>query len=498
MNIFDTYKPLRNKIKKYDLEKSLIGFWRYANHISDNTPLPSASWYFYNGTTYIPPREVIFPWQLEIALKELVLNCSEKGDVSIDQFHNFGTILDGISKTINAADGINLDRSNIFNGILRILHQQVVWQAGIPFRSMLRYYEIFKHPDISALLLEKYGLNATDIFLISHLLLVSLKQSPFIDLDKNFTEIGIPKDLSYKLLYALIDNLENTRACLKNDQEYNNSWAYTKNHLRSFPLIKLKNGRIICPFPSLLHKRLTEGLYFDFVKNPTFSNPYGHSYENHIFNVITKTFPSNYEVKKETPYTVNKNKKHGFDALIGSKNTCLLIECKTYRAPLLAISSQGGEEFKKAITRLIDAVIQTCKNVKDIADGHTSWNLSDRKIVVFIITLEPWFLDGLSMFLDMDAEIETKLKSKNFDMALYSTIDYYICSADQFEKFCHITSQVGLDNFLQKTDKKSHSINSALDGEYSSHRINFPHTTIFELVDKFKERVNPYFDEAQF
>ncbi|MBV8282005.1 MAG: hypothetical protein JO347_08075 [Candidatus Eremiobacteraeota bacterium] len=431
-------------------------------------------------------------------MKELVLNCSEKGDISIDQFHNFGIILDGISKTINAADGINPDKSNIFNGIFRILHQQIVWQAGIPFRSRLRYYEIFKHPDISSLLLEKYGLDATDIFLIAHLLLVSLKRNPYIDLNTDFTEIGISKDLSYKLLYALTDNIENSRDCLEKHKEYDSSWAYTKNHLRYFPLIKLKNGRIICPFPSLLHKRLTEGLYFDLVKNPNFSNPYGYSYENHIYNVITKTIPSNYEIKKETPYTVNKNQKHGFDALIGSENTCLLIECKTYRAPLLAISSLGGEEFKKAITRLIDAVIQACKNVKDIADGHTSWNLSDRKIVVFIITLEPWLLDGISMLWDMDTEIETKLKSKNFDMTLYSNIDYYICSADQFEKFCHITSQVGLDSFLKKTDSKSHSINSAIDGEYSAQGRSLPYTTIFELVDKFKERVNPYFDETQF
>lgn len=498
MNIFDTYKPFRNRIKKYDLEKSLIGFWHYANHITDNAPLPSNSWYFHNGYTYIPLRGQVFPWQLEIALKELVLNCSERGDVSIDNFHNFGIILDGINKTINAVDGTSLNQSNIFNGIFRILHQQIVWQAGNPFRSILRYYEIFKHPDISALLLEKYGLDATDIFLIAHLLLVSLKRNPYIDLHTDFTEIGIPKDLSYKLLYALTDNIENSRDCLKKNQEYNTSWAYTKNHLRLFPLIKLKNGKIICPFPSLLHKRLTEGLYYDFVKNKDFPNPYGHSYENHIFNVISKTFPSSYEIKKETPYTVKKNQKHGFDVLIGSENTCLLIECKTYRAPLPAKTALGGEEFKKAITRLNDAAIQAYNNVRDIVDGHTSWSLSDRKIVIFIITLEPWFLDDTEMFFGMDSEIAAKLKLKNFDMVLYSTIDYYICSADQFEKFCHIASQVGLDNFLQKTDKKSHSINNALDGEYSSLGENFPSTTIFELVDKFKERVNPYFDGTQF
>ncbi|WP_158677541.1 hypothetical protein [Chromobacterium vaccinii] len=498
MNIFDTYKPFRNRIKKYDLEKSLIGIWRYANHIIDNEPLPSHSWYFYNGYTYIPPRDVVFPWQLEIALKEIVLNCNENGDVSIDKFPNLGTILDGISKTIRAVDSTSLNQSNIFNGVFRILHQQIVWQAGIPFRSMLRYYEIFKHPDISALLFEKYGLDATDIFLIAQLLQIYLKREPYIVPNKGFTEIGIPKDRSNNLLHALTSNIDNTRACIKKHQEYNDSWAYTKNYLREFPLIKLKNGKVICPFPYLLHKRLTEGLYYDLVENPSFPNPYGNSYENHIFKVISKILPSSYEIKKETPYIVKKSQKHGFDALIGSENTCLLIECKTYRAPLLAKASLGGEEFKKAITRLSDAVIQAYNNVKDIVDGHTSWSLSDRKIVIFIITLEPWFLDGTDMFFGMDSAIETKLGLKNFDMTLYSTIDYYICSADQFEKFCHIASKVGLDNFLQKTDKKSHSINNALDGEYSSHGKNFPSTTIFELVDKFKERLNPYFDGTQF
>ncbi|MBX9268983.1 hypothetical protein [Chromobacterium violaceum] len=499
MNLYDAYKPFRNKVKEFDLEKSLIGIWHYANHVVDDIPLPNKAWYYNDGYSYRSPKEIIFPWQLEIALKEIILNYNVNGKVYIDRFQNLSFLINGIQNTINTADGTSINQSNIFYAAFRLLHQQALWQAGYPFRSMMRHYEIFKHPSLSALLVEKYGLNTIEIFTIAHLMLVNIKRSPYIDPNTDYTEIGIPKELSSNLLNALTDNIIYSSHRIKLDQEYDHSWAYTRNHIRDYPLIKLGNGKIICPFPTLFLKRLTDSLYYDLVKLDGFSNPYGQAYENHIFNTITKLIPSNYEIKKETPYTVTKkNRKLGFDALIGSKDTCLLIECKTYRAPLEAKSSLGGDKFSVVTDRLSDAVVQACKNVKDIHDGFTEWDLSNRKIVVFIITLDPWFTDFPDIISDLNSQAMSKLELMKFDLELYSNIDYYICSADQFEKFCHVVSQVGLDNFFENTDSKAHSINNALYSVYASHGNHFPFAKIFGLIDALKERVDPYFDETQF
>ncbi len=497
MTLYNAYKPLRNKVKKYALESSLIGLWRYTNHVIDSAPLPDNSWYFKNGYFYAQPREAIFPWQLELILKELIINGVEKGEKSLNSFHRLAVLLDEIHNIINIADKTSLNQSNIFNGVFRIMHQQITWQAGYPFRAMLRYYEIFKQPQLSDLFQEKYGLKTLDLFLIAHLLLASLKNSPYVNPNPDYTEIGIPQDLSKKLIESITIEIDNIREILKSDQKFDHSWAYTQNRIRDFPLLKLKNGMIICPFPDLLRRRLTASLYHDMVKTTNFANPYGKAYENHIFNIITKLVPSSYEIKKETPYYVGKNLKHGFDALIGSDHTCLLIECKTYRAPISATSSLGGEDLDSALNRLTNAVIQAFNNVKDIANDSTQWDLSGRRVVIFIITLETWFSDTPDIVHKIESELKHWLHENKFDTTLLERIEYYTCSADQFEKFCHVVSQVGLEDFLKKTDSKAHSINSALDDTYASHGNSFPHEKIFELIGDLHKKISSNFYETQ-
>ena len=156
------------------------------------------------------------------------------------------------------------------------------------------------------------------------------------------------------------------------------------NPMEETPLVSLgasRPGRLICPLPQLLLRRVTSGLYYDIVKAAGFDNPFGNSFQTYIGDVLKAACPAPpFSIRPERPYYVGGNLHHGTDWVISDNGGHLFIECKTKRLRLDAKTRCDSEALEKDVAVLAKAIAQHYRNIKDAIDAKTDWTPDDQPI----------------------------------------------------------------------------------------------------------------------
>jgi hypothetical protein len=107
VSFYDEYEPLRNYMRRFDLLPSLVDVWCYSLHVMEGQPLPAGYAIGY-GTgkstlTLTPLRQHIYPWDLDILTKEIVLNAGSGGDRSLKRWNDLAVALNHIRRLDDAA-----------------------------------------------------------------------------------------------------------------------------------------------------------------------------------------------------------------------------------------------------------------------------------------------------------------------------------------------------------------------------------------------------------
>lgn len=79
VDIYDLYKPLRNYMRQFALIPSLINIWQYSNHLTFGTALPPQLRFTNEFGLPINMADQIYPWDLDILTRELILNAGSRG-----------------------------------------------------------------------------------------------------------------------------------------------------------------------------------------------------------------------------------------------------------------------------------------------------------------------------------------------------------------------------------------------------------------------------------
>jgi hypothetical protein len=104
MDFYEEYKPFRYYMRRFSLVDSLIDIWRYSLHILDNTPLPPD--YAIGKPPLEEIRENIWPWDLDILSREIVLNASTRGDRNLRRWNDIAGAINHIRRLDNDAFAI--------------------------------------------------------------------------------------------------------------------------------------------------------------------------------------------------------------------------------------------------------------------------------------------------------------------------------------------------------------------------------------------------------
>lgn len=479
--IYESYKPLRNHLKKCELAGSLRVIRSYAQDLQ------------FNDSAFPPDIEVprdflqkdhiqkarwVSEWNLEILAKEVIIN-SPIRELNAKTFRQWAYFIGAVNKLKNIEDRIvtnHINKSNVLRELERMAHGQFGWQISRPSAELMaRYYRIYSTPEMDALIKSTIGLTTKELYFAGVALTGSffthfaLHYPPRIEIP-NLTQEAIDKFLKH-----FSSDIPTLRENLVNEQNINENYFYAFSSLRSYPIIKMDfEGKysLTCPIPTLLFWRITSGLYYEVVDQKGFDNAFGASFQKYIGDCISASNTNkNIKAFPEEKIREGKNEKDTVDWIIDDGKSAIFVECKAKRMTMpskteLIIS----DAMERDLEKMASFVVQIYKTIRDYKDGkYPSYSYAEaRKIYPLVATLEDWHLFGDNELLKV--KIEEKLKEENVPLDWLASMPYTICSSQEFEEMIQIIQSKGIDSVVGKkiedTEKVKWAMASFLSSEY--------------------------------
>jgi hypothetical protein len=169
-------------------------------------------------------------------------------------------------------------------------YRQFQWRADPPnAATAIRYYLIFNRPDIDQICVNKLNLSVRDIYLCGMACMGSFLSHAAMKYPMTSEIPTVTQEKVNSFLLFASRSVSELRMLLKGEQRFDANFAYAFNSLRTYPLVLTSmSGVLLCPIPTLLFWRITKGLYYELVTEPTFANAFGSSFQRYVGNSIDR------------------------------------------------------------------------------------------------------------------------------------------------------------------------------------------------------------------
>lgn len=459
-DIYDLYKPLRNHLRQISLMDSLGVIRAYIQHLQFNQPLPrdiQVDQSFLNAKTRY--EKSVYEWELEILAKEIILNSENLSVKTLKQWSYFsGAInkLKDLENNISARHQESLS-SNILLEMYRLSHRQFPWQTLPNLICLTRYYKIFSHPEIDKIIQKNIGLTTKELYTLGiaftgvYIDYFALFYPPDLQI------VGIDKVKLDKFLDHFSIDMDSIKKEIEKTQLYSHDYVYSFNPLRIKPLIRtIHNGKdsLICPVPTYLFRRFTEGVYYEICKDKNFANPFGQTFQKYIGEVLEKSQNSNQcHIFTETEYYVGKDRKDSVDWILVDGEANLFIECKTKKLRMDAkITLIDNKALEEDLDLMADFIVKTYKTIADYQKGfYPKLKCNNKPIFPMVVTMEEWFILGDKIIIqELDTRVARRLEVALIDKSILQSMPYSVCSTNDFERMMQIINVVGINKFMSE------------------------------------------------
>jgi hypothetical protein len=456
MSIHGDYTPLRNFIRRFPLESSLVDVWQYALHVIDREPLPST--YLSDRRSFQPMP--LHPWQIETICREIVLNAERRGDCSLRRWNDLAKVINHVQRIENAAFTVDGRPMDVMIEMQRIAHRQFPWQVNNGVNSMVRAMKIFGTDAVNAVVQHELGMTSRQAHLLGMAVLGHFFGEWGMSTRQDYRFLGIADDARDAFFERLTISLPELREQLKTRQRFDYDWAYTWNPLEAKPLVRLypdHPDRMICPIPRFLHRRTLGGLFFDLVARRDFSNPYGKSFEKYIGEVFGATCPApKFRLLLEEPFYVGGQRKDGVDWILSDDTAHLFVEGKTKRVTLDAKSRSDTAALDRDLETIAKAVIQHYRNIQFALEGRTHWVPDGRPIYPLVLTLEDWFLISSTAYDMLMGHVRRLLLAENLRVEMLDEMPFTIASIGELETVAQIIAMTSIERVMAYKTAPSH------------------------------------------
>jgi hypothetical protein len=297
-DVFQSYKPFRNKIALLSVEESLAVIWAYCQYLQvDGFQFPKEIEVDRGYLALDIPQTWISEWELELLAKEIILNANlvaSKGR-SLKNWKPLSEVVNDLKSLENKIYAAYGSPKDVLVEFIRIAHRQFIWQGNPPNSiSTMRYFKIFNRADIDKICEERIGLNVWEIYMCGIGCMGLLLNHPAIAIPFK-TEIKALSIEKFERFFAFTSKpIAALKRQLKAEQQYNENFAYAYNSLRAVPLIRMTyqgSEALVCPLMTLLYWRFTGGLYYELIGVPKFANAFGNGFEGYVGEVIERACP---------------------------------------------------------------------------------------------------------------------------------------------------------------------------------------------------------------
>ncbi|HSL04691.1 MAG TPA: hypothetical protein VK901_14280 [Nitrospiraceae bacterium] len=201
----------------------------------------------------------------------------------------------------------------------------------------------------------------------------------------------------------------------------NDRFAYAYHSLRAYPLIKMRyQGRdcLVCPIPTLLFWRFTNGVYYEIFNQPGFENAFGEAFQWYVGQVIGRgTTRERTRLYPECEYRVGKESKRTVDWIVDQEGAALFVEAKAKRMRFEAkVEIVQEDVLPVELDKLAAMIVQVYKSIGDYRDGKYPNYAFDpqRKIYPMVVTLEDWFLMGPKLVNEVKDDVSRRMEKGIF------------------------------------------------------------------------------------
>ncbi len=454
------YKPLRNRLREISIEDSFKVIWAYVQYLKFDKPLPSdieVDTHLLNAPL---PEKGVYLWTLELLTREVIINSSKR--VSYDEtLRKYSFFAETINVIIKLEDNITrkyVNKDNISAELFRIAHRQFPWQTNADIKFLTRYFKIFNQEALDKIIRNTINLSVVELYLIGHAFLGAYFQNPAIRDNIDIGSEFLTKDKFEMFNQVFAKEIGQMKDAIVSEQQFNDKYVYAYSSLKEFPVIRMKfqgMACLVCPLPPMLFWRITSGLYYQINTKEGFGQPFGHSFQSYVGDVIANARKGDrLKAFSDEEYHVGKKtRKDTADWIVNDEksNSAIFIECKTKRVVYpakidLTITGHITDEFKK-MAEFIAQLYQTIGDYKN--NRYKSFKYSESRIIYpIIVTLEGWYfmskqLDDLLRML-----VEKEFQRSNLKTSLLDEMPYSICSIEEFEEMIQIMQETGINNFM--------------------------------------------------
>lgn len=164
MHFYDEYKPFRNYMRRFQLLPSVVDVWRYSLHVMEGQRLPSDYGAGRTAFTFKSLKEDLYPWELEILARELVLNAGTRGDRNLKRWKDLAVAVNHIRRLDDAAYAQS--GGDIIFELHRIAHRQFPWQIHIGVGPVMRAFKVFGEAAVEAIVVRELGMTTRQFLLL--------------------------------------------------------------------------------------------------------------------------------------------------------------------------------------------------------------------------------------------------------------------------------------------------------------------------------------------
>jgi hypothetical protein len=445
-DLYRDYKPFRNFLHQFGLLDNLVHIWRYALFKIDKMPLPPN--YIQGRPRFIDPEQFPYPWQLDLLVRELVLNAGQTGPRSLNNWNDIAHAINHVQRLDGAAFMLGNDGNpDVMLELHRIAHRQFPF-SDIGIFPKVRAAKVLGTPEIDDLARRELGLSVQQSIWLGMAVAGHFNREWGLSTKQDYREIGLSADNTQIFFDRLTISMTDLRSQLVSLQRYDQTWAYTWNPLIAKPLIAIDPAhpeRVICPIPHYLLNRAFGGLFYDLVNFADFSNLFGHSFQAYVGELLSRTcLPPRFSLTAPAPYLVSGSARHGVDWILSDNTGHAFIEAKTKRLTARAKMAPEPEALEKDLQTLAEAVAQNYQNIQDATGAKTAWLADGLPIFPLIATLEDWYIFSPSVKKMLDDRILAELVKKQIDLAVLDQMPWQIASAQELELASQVIAQVGV------------------------------------------------------
>jgi len=460
--IFNAYKPLRNAIRKLELADSLAVIRAYLCNLQFNQDIPSdceVHREYLVRESHTERACLISEFHLETLCREVILHATDLGraEKSLTEWVTLGKAVNHLKK-LEEVIASRYETTDLFlQELHRMAHRQFPWQESRPTAvNITRYHMIYGHPPLKDIINATTGLSLDELFLFGMALLGNFLQTFALFYPPNIQIPGLSPDGLDRFLHHFSRTANDLRSLLRNEQEMNDGFLYAHHSLRAFPLIKIKyQGRdsLICPLPTLLFWRFTNGVYYEILGKPGFDNAFGDAFQWYVGQVIERgTRRERTRFYPEVQYWIGKDSKKTVDWIVEQDGAVLFVEAKTKRlAHQAKVEIIEKDVLPVELDKLASMIVQTYKSIRDYKAGHYPHFPFDpnRKIYPLIVTLEDWILMGPQLINELRTDVIRRLEKEGIPAAVLQEMPFSVCAIHEFEQAIQVMDRAGLRTVMQ-------------------------------------------------